>query len=314
MVEDTDRLLADAGLARSASGGLHAGGAGLAEIAAAVGTPTYVYHGDVIEARFRDLTLALSAVPHTLCYAIKANSTLAVLRLLAELGAGADIVSTGEMLRALRAGFRPERIVFSGVGKRDDELLAAMAAGIGQVNVESLEEVARCLDEPGMSLARVVGLHIEQLTRRLELERELLRRLEMVRAGLAVEADVSVEKLLEIMEVMNMFEKHYSPEQLAELEARRDQLGPEGMARAQQQWTDLLARVDKAVAADLDPRDPAAREMAREWDALIQGFTGGNKAIEQSLKKMYGENPDVAANHGFRPDPRVMAWLARARD
>ena len=178
----------------------------------------------------------------------------------------------------------------------------------------SLEEVARCLDEPGMSLARVVGLHIEQLTRRLELERELLRRLEMVRAGLAVEADVSVEKLLEIMEVMNMFEKHYSPEQLAELEARRDQLGPEGMARAQQQWTDLLARVDKAVAADLDPRDPAAREMAREWDALIQGFTGGNKAIEQSLKKMYGENPDVAANHGFRPDPRVMAWLARARD
>ncbi len=161
MVEDTDRLLADAGLARSASGGLHAGGAGLAEIAAAVGTPTYVYHGDVIEARFRDLTLALSAVPHTLCYAIKANSTLAVLRLLAELGAGADIVSTGEMLRALRAGFHPERIVFSGVGKRDDELLAAMAAGIGQVNVESLEEVARLAQlAAGTGGAMRVGLRV----------------------------------------------------------------------------------------------------------------------------------------------------------
>ena len=141
--EAIDRLLADAGLDRSGTGELRAGTIGLAEIAGAVGTPTFVYHAEVIEERYAALTGALAAVPHTLCYAIKANSNLAVLRLLADLGAGADIVSGGELARALRAGFPPDRIVFSGVGKRDDELLAAVGAGIGQVNAESVEEVVR---------------------------------------------------------------------------------------------------------------------------------------------------------------------------
>ncbi|MDZ4674631.1 MAG: diaminopimelate decarboxylase [Gemmatimonadota bacterium] len=136
-------LLADAGLARAATGALCAGTVSLAEIAGAVGTPTFVYHADVIEARYRELTGALAAVPHTLCYAIKANSNLAVLRFLAGLGAGADIVSVGELTRALRAGFPAGQIVFSGVGKRDDELLAAVTAGVGQINAESLEELAR---------------------------------------------------------------------------------------------------------------------------------------------------------------------------
>lgn len=143
MPEAIGPLLADAGLARADSGGLMAGTVSLAEIAAAVGTPVYVYHADVIEDRYRALTRALASVPHTLCYAIKANSNLAVLRFLAELGAGADIVSVGELSRALQAGFPADRIVFSGVGKRDDELRAAVAAGVGQVNAESLEELAR---------------------------------------------------------------------------------------------------------------------------------------------------------------------------
>jgi diaminopimelate decarboxylase len=100
-----------------------------------------VYNAEAIRDRFRALDLALARLPHRICFAVKANSNLAVLRILHELGAGADIVSIGEMRRALAAGFTPDRIVFSGVGKTADELLLAAKAGIGHLNVESREEL-----------------------------------------------------------------------------------------------------------------------------------------------------------------------------
>lgn len=118
-------------------------GAGLlSRIAGAVGTPAYVYDAAVIRECYTRFAAALAPVPHRIHYSVKANGTLAVLRVLRDLGAGADIVSAGELARALRAGFAPERIVFSGVGKRPDELDAAVEAGIALVNVESGAEVA----------------------------------------------------------------------------------------------------------------------------------------------------------------------------
>lgn len=119
------------------------GGASLTEIADAVGTPTFVYDAATMRARFAVLDAAFGDLPHRICYAVKANSNLAVLGLFARLGAAADIVSGGELLRALAAGFAPARIVFSGVGKTDEELLAAMTAGVGQINVESVAEMRR---------------------------------------------------------------------------------------------------------------------------------------------------------------------------
>lgn len=136
----TDLLLADAGLVRRGRS-LEAASVPLSVIAADVQTPTYVYNADVIRERYRALDAALAPVPHRICYAVKANSNLGVLRILAQLGAGADIVSGGELARALAAGIAPERIVFSGVGKTPDELRAAARAGIGHINVESREEL-----------------------------------------------------------------------------------------------------------------------------------------------------------------------------
>jgi diaminopimelate decarboxylase len=138
----TDSLFADAGLSRR-QGALHLGAVPLGAIAEQVGTPLYVYNAAAIRERFRALDAALAAVPHRICYAVKANSTLAVLRLLRDLGAGADIVSGGEMARALAAGFGADRIVFSGVGKADAELRAAVRARLGHLNVESVEELRR---------------------------------------------------------------------------------------------------------------------------------------------------------------------------
>ncbi len=136
-------LLSESGLTRDATGALAMGEVPLEEIARAVGTPTYVYDAAVVRERYRRLDAAFGDLPHHICYAVKANGNLAVLRLLAELGAGADIVSGGELMRAIAAGFSPDRIVFSGVGKTDEELQAAIHAGVGHINVESLAELRR---------------------------------------------------------------------------------------------------------------------------------------------------------------------------
>jgi diaminopimelate decarboxylase len=137
-----DARFADAGLTRSGAA-LSLGGVPLTAIAEQVGTPVYVYNAEAIRERYRALDTALAGMPHRICYAVKANSTLAVLRILRDLGAGADIVSAGEMSRALAAGFAPERIVFSGVGKAAAELRQAVRARLGHLNVESIEELHR---------------------------------------------------------------------------------------------------------------------------------------------------------------------------
>lgn len=107
------------------------------------GTPLYVYSRERIEAAYRGYETAFASVPHRICYALKANSSLGLLKIFAGLGAGADIVSGGELRQALRAGFRPEDIVFSGVGKTDDELALGLEHGIGEFNVESESELRR---------------------------------------------------------------------------------------------------------------------------------------------------------------------------
>ncbi|MGK6318471.1 diaminopimelate decarboxylase [Sphingomonas sp. DT-204] len=123
------------------NGELHAEDVPLTRIAREVGTPVYVYSRAAFEANARSLQEGLAQVPNAhLAYAIKANPNLAVVNVLAKLGYGADVVSAGEMYRALAAGMARESILFSGVGKRIDELEAALDAGIGQFNLEIEEE------------------------------------------------------------------------------------------------------------------------------------------------------------------------------
>ncbi|HEX6973216.1 MAG TPA: hypothetical protein VF147_02380, partial [Vicinamibacterales bacterium] len=110
-------------------GALACDGVPLAEIAAREGTPVYVYSADTITARYRAIDDAFRSYPHALHYALKANSTLAIARLLRSLGAAADANSGGEIDVALRAGFIPEQIVFTGVGKTEAELVQAIDLG-----------------------------------------------------------------------------------------------------------------------------------------------------------------------------------------
>ena len=127
--------------ARDDQGQLCAGGMPLGDIATSHGSPLYVYSGDGIRDDYRRFAAAVAPVDGSVHFALKANSALGVIGLLARHGAGADIVSGGEMARALAAGIPAEKIVFSGVGKLAEEIGAALDAGIGQINAESPQEV-----------------------------------------------------------------------------------------------------------------------------------------------------------------------------
>lgn len=152
------RLLS-APFARGANGALCCERVPLAEIAEGAGTPAYVYSSALIRDRFRRLDEALRDVPHRIHYSLKANSNLAILRLLHELGCKADVVSGGELYRAQRAGFAPGDIIFGGVGKTADELRQALEAGVRLINVESEGEL-RLLNDIAGSMRRIAPVAI----------------------------------------------------------------------------------------------------------------------------------------------------------
>ncbi|MGH8591704.1 MAG: diaminopimelate decarboxylase family protein, partial [Gammaproteobacteria bacterium] len=125
------------------NGALYVEGVALTAIAEEFGTPCYVYSRGGIEGAWHAFDSAFGSHPHLVCYAVKANGNLAVLNLLARLGSGFDIVSGGELERVLSAGGDPGKVVFSGVGKRADEMMRALEVGIHCFNIESLPELRR---------------------------------------------------------------------------------------------------------------------------------------------------------------------------
>ena len=129
----------------------------VADIATEVGTPFYLYSYAALQRHYTVFDAAFASVPHIVCYAVKANSNIAVLKTLASFGAGADIVSGGELFRTLSAGVPPEKIVYSGVGKRVDEIEAAIRAGILMFNIESAQEL-EVVNEVAARLKTKVGI------------------------------------------------------------------------------------------------------------------------------------------------------------
>ena len=130
-------------------GSLHCEGVKLDEIADRFGTPAYVYSANTIRENYRRLDSALAPLDHLVCFAVKANSNLAVLQILARLGSGFDIVSGGELFRVLKAGARADRCTFAGVGKTREEIAYALREGVYSFNVESEGELERINEVAG---------------------------------------------------------------------------------------------------------------------------------------------------------------------
>jgi len=141
------------------NGELFAEDVAVSDIAKAYGTPCYVYSRATLERHWHAFDNAFNDQPHLICYSVKANSNIGILNLLARLGSGFDIVSVGELERVLKAGGDPEKVVFSGVGKRADEMKRALEVGIRCFNVESEDELER-LNEVAGSINKVAAISI----------------------------------------------------------------------------------------------------------------------------------------------------------
>ena len=176
----------------------------------------------------------------------------------------------------------------------------------------SLEEIRECLEQRNFSFDRVIQLHTTQLREQIKLSQKLLHRLEAIAQTVSSMATVSVEALIQTIEVMSMLEKYYTPEQLETLKQRQELLGEERIQQAQADWQTLIEQARAEMAKGTDPTSEPVKALARRSLELIQEFTGGDPGIEQSLNQMYQqEQPEVASRGAI--DAAVMEYLGRAR-
>ena len=180
----------------------------------------------------------------------------------------------------------------------------------------SLDEVRSCLDDPELSLGRVIALRIERLREEIAARTRLLRALEALHPEVPdAPADENpedrVDRLIETMETMTMFEKYFTKEQLETLERRRETLGEERIREVEAEWPELIAEVRAARQRGVDPESEEARELARRWQALVEEFTGGDPEIAASVRRMYSGEPAARERTGVDGD--VTEYIARAR-
>ena len=177
----------------------------------------------------------------------------------------------------------------------------------------SLEEVKQCLDEEGSDPRPTLRRHLVELQRRIDLHESLKDRLSRILERLERAAEPTTTEFLEALEVMERMESYYTPEQLAQLEQRAKDLGEEGMAKAQQDWADVIAGVESARERGVDPADPEVQALGRKWQELIEAFTGGDPGIRASLQKMYETEGHEKASRGM-VDGETMEYMQRVFD
>ena len=176
----------------------------------------------------------------------------------------------------------------------------------------SLGDVGRLLEGGGTDPREATRRRLEELDRQLAAHRRLRRRLAGLLEAMERGDDPSPRQLIDLVEEMTMHEKYYTPEQLAELERRREELGgDEAMARAEKEWADLIAAVRAEKERGTDPADPRMQELAARWTGLIEQFTGGDPAIFESLKTMYEQEGPETASRGM-VDRDLMAYAQQA--
>jgi len=178
----------------------------------------------------------------------------------------------------------------------------------------SLEQVRNCLEDEAWSPLRLVETHLQRARETLEEQRALCARLERLRDDLQKGGD-DVDTFIETVEVMNMIERYYTPEQLANLAGRAEEMKDE-KAAVEESWQALFAEVKAELDRGTPPDAPAAQELARRWRALtertVAGFTGGDPGIKASLDRLYAEQPVQNIHPSF--DPAVFAYMKRAAD
>lgn len=177
----------------------------------------------------------------------------------------------------------------------------------------SLSEVGEALADAPETLSDLLDRHREALRRQVHEQKRLLRRLDALGERIRASAEeVSVDALIETMETITMFEKHFTDEQLATLEERGKELGPETIAAVEAEWPTLIEKVRAAMEAGTDPGDPDVQALADRWQELVEMFTGGDEGIARGVAEVYREEPEARERTGL--DPEVMAYVRQALD
>jgi DNA-binding transcriptional MerR regulator len=178
----------------------------------------------------------------------------------------------------------------------------------------SLEQIRACLDRPEYSLDRVLELQIERIEEAIGREKALRDLIRTLRARLRSAEGPSVDDLTPTIEVTMNHQKYYTPEQLAQLQRRAEEVGEERIQQVQHEWAELFAAYGTAMTDGLDPASDEVQALARKSASLIGEFTGGDPGISASLGNMYGieGGENVAARHGMQTPPGLWEYMARA--
>jgi DNA-binding transcriptional MerR regulator len=180
----------------------------------------------------------------------------------------------------------------------------------------SLEQVRDCLDRTGFSPLEVIRLHVARLREQIELQRGLCERLEALADYFRPAGEVSAETFLQAIEVMTMIENYYTPEQMESMRKRREEAAAAGQDIAKQgqaDWAALMADYTAAMEQGIDPADPKVQALEKRRQALVNAFTGGDKGIEQNLKRLWTEQGDkLSAQYGYHP--KVMEYLGKVAE
>jgi DNA-binding transcriptional MerR regulator len=181
----------------------------------------------------------------------------------------------------------------------------------------SLEEIRDCLDRPDFSPLEVIHLHVARLREQIELQRKLCERLEGLAEHFRTAGEVSADAFLYTIEVMTMIESYYTPEQMESFRKRSAEAAAAGVDPAQQAqegtaaWNELLAQYKVEMESGTDPADPKVQALEKRRQALVNLVSGGDKAIEENMERMWKEQGDkLCAQFGI--DPKVIAYLGKA--
>lgn len=174
----------------------------------------------------------------------------------------------------------------------------------------SLEQIAEMLRRRGTTLQRVVEMHLERMREQIEVQRKLCSRLERLATHLRAAEEVPIEEILKTIEETTMVDQYFTPDQMEALRQRRETLGPERIEAAQREWPQLIAEVRAEFEKGTDPSDPRVKALAERWMALVREFSGGDAAIENSVRTMYRSEPGTAERFGV--DPRLFDYVSKA--
>jgi DNA-binding transcriptional MerR regulator len=179
----------------------------------------------------------------------------------------------------------------------------------------SLEEISDCLDRPGFSPLEVIGLHLARVREQIELQRKLCERLEAIAAHFRTAEEVSADEFLQAIEVMNMvrIEDYYTSEQLESLRRRAEESAAAGddiVTKGTADWAELLEQYRLEMERGTDPAEPRLQALEQRRQALVNAFSGGDAAIEQSLERLWTEQGDNLCRQ-FGMDAKVMEYLGK---